>query len=290
MSVLRKGSIYKIECLCTNKVYIGQTIQHPPIRRWVDHYKQIYDETNNLYLYRAFRRWGISNFIFQILEENIEIKELSKKEQSWISKYNASDPQYGYNLTSGGVMTSKSVINEQIAKTIIQHIKTRKEMTFVELAAFHNVSREIISDINCGETWYFIDEKYPIRDNSSLKNVLTENDVYAIYELLKKKTSLTTIAKTYGVSVTNISNINKGKIYKFLDERAYPIYLPVNSKKWLDENKVAEVIHLLKTTNHIYAKIGDSVGVGRKTVSGINNGTLYKETSSKLGVLSYPIR
>lgn len=290
MSILREGSIYKIECLCTNKVYIGQTVQHPPIRRWVDHYKQMRDESNELYLYKAFRKWGIKNFTFQILEENIEVKQLNLKEEEWIKKYNSSNSEYGYNLTQGGVRTVKSIINEQIAKAIIRDIKTQKDMTFVELAALYNVSREVISDINCGETWYFTNENYPIRDNSAFKNILTEQDVYDIYAMLKKHISLTDIAKQYGVSVTNISNINKGKIYKYLEENEYPLYIPVNSKKWLDQDKVKEIINLLETTDYIYVKIGNIVGVGRKTVSGINNGTLYRDILDKIGVLKYPIR
>lgn len=287
---MRKGSIYKIYCLCTEKTYIGQTVQHPPIKRWIDHYKQINQATNELYLYRAFRRWGVENFTFQILEENIDIKELNEKEQRWIKKYRSDNPEYGYNLTKGGTFTVKSVIDEEIAKAIINDIKTRTDMTFVELASLYGVSRDIISDINCGETWYFNNEQYPIRDNSTLKNLLSHKDVYDIYELLRRKVSLTDIARQYSVSVTNISNINKGKIYSFLSQHQYPIYKPVNSKKWLDKEKVQEIIDLLRTTDYIYAHIGEIVGVGRKTVSGINNGVLYRQLSEEIGIKKYPIR
>ena len=287
---MRKGSIYKIYCLCSDKVYIGQTVQHPPIRRWIDHYKDINRTSNELYLYRAFRKWGIENFTFQIVEQDIDIRELDKKEQEWIKKYEANNPEKGYNLTLGGVMTRRSVIDETIAKRIIEDIKNKKDMTFVELAGFYGVSREIISDINCGETWYFSDETYPIRDNSLNKNILSKNDVYAIYELLKKEISLTDIAKQYHVSVTNISNINKGIIYKYLSPDSYPINIPSNSKKWLDKEKVKNIIILLQTTDYIYAHIGEIVGVGRKTVSGINHGILYRQMSEENGIITFPIR
>ena len=285
---MRKGSIYKITCVCTEKVYIGQTVQQPPIKRWLDHYKEI--KRSELYLYRAIRYWGIINFTFQILEQDIDVNNLNSREQMWIEKYKADDMEFGYNLTRGGVSTVKSIIDEKIAKSIISDIKTRKEMTFVELAELYKVSKEIISDINCGETWYFVDESYPIRDNSKMKNILTTEDVYDIYDLLRNKVPLTDIAKQYGVSVTNISNINQGKTYKNLEINNYPIYTPVNSKKWLNEDKVLETINLLKTTDYIYSKIGDNVGIGRKTVGGINNGTLYRKISEQLGVLKYPIR
>ena len=287
---MRKGSIYKIYCLCTDKVYIGQTVQHPPIKRWVDHYKEAYTNKNDLYLYRAIRQWGITNFTFQILEEDIALEDLNSKEIEWIKKFNSNNPEYGYNLTGGGVFTSKSQLDEEKVKEIIKAIKTHTEKNFVELAKIYGVSREMISDINCGETWYFVNEHYPIRDNSKLKNILSEQDVYEIYRLLKEETALTDIAKKYGVSVTNISNINQGRIYKFLPSTDYPLYTPTNSKKWLTNEKVQEIVFLLQSTDYIYSKIGNIVGVGRKTVSGINNGVLYKETLKQLGINKYPIR
>lgn len=287
---MRKGSIYKIYCLCTEKVYIGQTVQHPPIKRWIDHYKEAYANKNELYLYRAIRQWGITNFVFQVLEENIALEDLNRREIEWIERFKSDNPEYGYNLTKGGVFTSKSQLDEEKVKEIINAIKTHTEKTFVELAHMYGVSREMISDINCGETWYFSNEHYPIRDNSMLKNVLSKENVYEIYELLKNETSLTTIAKKFGVSVTNISNINQGRIYTFLPKSKYPLFRPVNSKKRLTNEKIEEIVKLLNTTDYIYSKIGDIVGVGRKTVSGINNGTLYKETLKELSIDKYPIR
>lgn len=287
---MRKGSIYKIYCLCTNKVYIGQTVQHPPIKRWIDHYKEANANKSDVFLYRAIRKWGITNFIFQVLEEDIALEDLNNRERKWIEKFNSNNQEYGYNLTQGGQLTSKSKLNEKDVKVIINAIRTQTEKTFVEIAEIYGVSREMISDINCGETWYFNEVDYPIRDNSHWKNVLNENDVYDIYELLRNKVSLTDIAKKYGVSVTNISNLNQCRIYPLLDKSQYPLYLPTNSKKRLTNEKVLEVVKLLQNTDYIYNKIADMVGVGRKTVSGINNGILYKDSLVELGINKYPIR
>lgn len=288
---MRKGSIYKIECLLNNKIYIGQTVQNPPIKRWLDHYKEINNLSNKLYLYRAIRTLGIENFTFQILETNIELSNLNKKEIEYIKKYNSDDRRYGYNLTKGGGFTAKSKIDEDKVKEIIYAIKTETEKSFVEIARIYDVSREMVSDINTGETWYFSNLEYPIRDNSKNKFKLKEQDVYDIYIKLKNKMSLTDIAKEYGVSVTNISNINNGITYKFLDEKSYPIYKPVNSKSRLDTEKIRKIINLLIThPEYTYSKIGEIVGVGRHTVSGINNGNLYLDIAKELGVNKYPIR
>ena len=97
---MRTGSIYKIECLVTKKVYIGQTVQNPPIKRWLDHYGEINNSSNELYLYRAIRRFGIENFTFQILEIDISLEDLNKKEVEYIEKYKSNNSKYGYNLTT----------------------------------------------------------------------------------------------------------------------------------------------------------------------------------------------
>ena len=56
-------------------------------------------------------------------------------------------------------------------------------------------------------------------------------------------------------------------------------------------DKATNIIELLiNQSSYTYSRIGDIVGVGRKTVSGINNGNLYVELASKLGVTKYPIR
>lgn len=285
---MRNGTIYKITCLCTDKVYIGQTLLHPAMRRWIQHYREINNYDNDLYLYRAMRRWGIKNFIFQILEEEIPINELDSKEIEYIKIYKSYDPQYGYNLTRGGKLSSVSKITFEIVEDIIKCIKSNPDYTFVEIAEKFKVSRDIISDINCGETWYNKNEKYPIRDNSTWNKVLSDK-VDEIYQLLRQQVSLTEIAKLYSVSVTNISNINQGKIYK-RDDILYPIYKPTNSKKHLDEEKVREIVDMILTTNKNYSEIGFELGIGRKSIAGINNGKLYLDILNKIGYNDFPIR
>ena len=288
---MRYGSIYKITCLRNNKIYIGQTVQNPPIKRWIEHYQEAYNENNQLFLYRAIRKCGIENFTFQILEQNIKLTDLNFKESYYINKYSSNINEYGYNLTRGGHYSVKSKLDEEKVLEIIDYIKNEKEKTFVEIAKIFGVTREMISDINMGKTWYFRNENYPIRDNSDFKNKILREQVYDIYERLLNKESLTEIARDYNVSITNISNINKGKIYKFLDDDKYPLYKPVNSKTRLNIDKATKIIELLiNQSSYTYSRIGDIVGVGRKTVSGINNGNLYVELASKLGVTKYPIR
>ena len=71
--------IYKIENLINHKVYIGQSKDIE--RRWKYHRTRIYREENDsLPLYRAFRKYGIENFSFNVIEL-CKIEELDIKHQ-----------------------------------------------------------------------------------------------------------------------------------------------------------------------------------------------------------------
>lgn len=61
--------IYKITNNINGKVYIGQSIDIN--KRWKEHkYRsQIPNKEYDKYLYRAFRKYGLENFTFEILEE-----------------------------------------------------------------------------------------------------------------------------------------------------------------------------------------------------------------------------
>ena len=94
--------IYKITNLINNKSYIGQSINIE--KRWYEHrYKsQCEDDRSfNSILHIAFRKYGIDNFKFEILEELKTVEQLDKKEQYYIKLYNTITPN-GYNILEGG--------------------------------------------------------------------------------------------------------------------------------------------------------------------------------------------
>lgn len=93
--------IYKIENLINGKVYIGQSICIK--NRWQSHKTDGFNPKNKCYnrpLYRAFRKYGLKNFDFSIIEL-CNPEELNEKEIYWISYYNSYGKE-GYNLTPGG--------------------------------------------------------------------------------------------------------------------------------------------------------------------------------------------
>ena len=101
--------IYKITNIINNKCYIGQSIDIN--RRWYDHkYKALYknDISYNSALHSAMRKYGIENFVLEIVEECKE-NQLDEREKYWIKESNSLTPN-GYNILTGGQL-NKSYAN-----------------------------------------------------------------------------------------------------------------------------------------------------------------------------------
>lgn len=88
--------IYKITNKINNKKYIGQSINIEA--RWKEHLANIHSDKQNL-IYKAMRKYGVENFIFEVIEICNE-DDLDKKEIFWIKHYDSYNN--GYNMTLGG--------------------------------------------------------------------------------------------------------------------------------------------------------------------------------------------
>jgi group I intron endonuclease len=96
--------IYKITNKINNKSYIGQSKDIEA--RWSEHKRTAFNDNRDEYefpLYRAFRKYGIENFTFVILEET---ESLEEREKYYINFYNSKEN--GYNQTSGGNCTANN--------------------------------------------------------------------------------------------------------------------------------------------------------------------------------------
>ena len=92
----RLWSVYK-HTSPSGKVYIGiaKDVKH----RWRAGGNGYKGSTR---IWRAIQKYGWENFEHEIVAENLSRQEASEMEIALIKKYNATDPAYGYNLTSGG--------------------------------------------------------------------------------------------------------------------------------------------------------------------------------------------
>ena len=92
--------IYKITNKINGNAYVGLSINIE--KRWKSHIERSQNEHDKEYdkvLYHAFRKYGIDNFQFEILEE-CKPEELKDKEIYWIQYYDTF--KHGYNATPGG--------------------------------------------------------------------------------------------------------------------------------------------------------------------------------------------
>ena len=92
--------IYKITNKINGNAYIGLSVDIK--RRWKTHFQRYKDSSNKEYekvLYKAFRKYGIENFDFSVIEE-CSLEELRKKEKYWIAYFDTF--HNGYNANEGG--------------------------------------------------------------------------------------------------------------------------------------------------------------------------------------------
>lgn len=148
--------IYKIQNLKNGKIYIGQSIHIE--KRWQEHCRL---STKSL-ISKAIKEYGKNNFSFQILEECLE-KDLDKKEQEYIIKYNSIVPS-GYNiiLTSPERGQNFSKYDKEIFNEIIKDIK-EDTLSFKNIAKKYELDLSMIYYLNRGDYHTIENETYPLR-------------------------------------------------------------------------------------------------------------------------------
>jgi len=155
--------IYKFQNKINSCIYIGQSLDIE--RRYKDHINRAKNnfKSNSEYdspLHRAIRKYGIENFIFEIIEECSK-EQLNEREQYWIAFYNSYNN--GYNCTTGGNNAEHSKKFDDDFITIIQQLLIENQMTYEEIHKKYNISMGRISEINTGKVGYNNKFNYPLR-------------------------------------------------------------------------------------------------------------------------------
>ena len=163
--------IYKVTNKINGKVYIGQSINIKA--RWTKHRNNPFNPESEQYnspFYKAIRKYGLSNFTFEILEE-IHKEDLDKREIYWISFYDSNNPEKGYNLTPGGRnVAAVSCVLTPIQVAEIRNLLMTSSLTEQEISEKFGVSQRTISSINLGQTWLNEDLIYPLKSYRKLDN------------------------------------------------------------------------------------------------------------------------
>lgn len=168
--------IYKITNNINNKCYIGQTIKTPE-ERWKEHKQHAFGthlNDINKSLYKAIRKYGVENFTFEVLQDNIETYEqLDKAEIYWIDFYNSFIK--GYNETFGGQRYHKILPNEEIIQDYYKTKSARK--TALNFGIDHSTVDNILNSNNI--------PRFTFRQAAGQRIKISKNDFIKEFDSVK---------------------------------------------------------------------------------------------------------
>lgn len=149
-------AIYIITCKINNKHYIGKSIHY--FHRIGQHKIALKENKHHSYhLQKAYNKYGVNNFVFDILEEYPK-EFLDSMEKYWINLLDTCNRQYGYNIASpngkGGFemndITKNKIKKQKINKKLSE--KTKEKLRQINLGKV--LSKEIFENLmECGRKY-----------------------------------------------------------------------------------------------------------------------------------------
>ena len=154
--------VYKITNIINNKVYIGITKN---IKSRFAYHKTRFNKQNKKEylekpLYKAFRKYGIENFKFEVLFENLTDEEAANKEIELIAEYKSLSHENGYNITKGGNYraikgeeVNTAVLTEQDVLDIRNRVSNGETIKNVYKDYKHLISESGFQAVYSNKTW-----------------------------------------------------------------------------------------------------------------------------------------
>lgn len=214
------GYIYKITNQINQKIYIGLT-RETIEERWRSHIKKA-KQYPNRYLYDAMNHYGYENFTIEQIEE-CDDGVLDEREIYWISYYNSTNSDIGYNLTDGGgggntwalnphkLETGEKIRQQQLKDKYIPITKEafeediQKKLTVEEMCLKYHCGRETVRR-RCKEFFDCSITELRTVENSGqfIKVDINKEELYQ--DIIECKLNNQQIAAKYGVSDHTIVN------------------------------------------------------------------------------------
>lgn len=208
----KRWCVYMHTNKINNKKYIGKTCQKPEYR-WNN--GQGYK--GSPHFYRAILKDGWENFTHEILADGLSAEDACEMEKLLIQKYDTTNRQNGYNLTSGGDGRTDWVVPEETRrkisnarKGIVFSQETRKKMSEAKMGRILSESeKEKLRSVNLGKT-RSLETRQKMGESKIGPNNPTSYPIYCI-ELDEIFWGQKDAASLYGVCKEGISACIRGK-------------------------------------------------------------------------------
>lgn len=213
--------VYKIINSLNKKAYIGITKNIED--RFSFHRTRYNKITKREYiekpLYKAFRKYGIENFKFIVLYDNLTLKEAKKKEIELIKKFKTLTHENGYNVTKGGDWRSNcgennntSILTEKEVFDIRERIANGENIKTVYEQYSDKITFSGFQGIYLGRNWKYLGKpKKNILPNGASVNKET---VLLIRKMYDEGDNPHKISKELGLEYKKCLRICKRETYK----------------------------------------------------------------------------
>jgi len=121
-------SIYSIKNVITNHIYIGQT--NDISKRFSAHRRELIRNVHtNIQMQNSFNKYGMDNFIFEIIETDIICPlVIDFKERFYIKLYKSMNKEFGFNRESGG--NKNKTVCKEVRQRKSENMKGSKHFLF----------------------------------------------------------------------------------------------------------------------------------------------------------------
>ena len=235
------NGVYVIENKIDGKKYIGKTMSGFKTRKY-RHIRYLrLNQHCNIHLQNAWNYYGEDNFTFKMIYKSDDVDEVNNKEIYFISLYNTTNPDNGYNFRSGGegglhseytkdkIKISCRGKNSRLNIDDVRRIKLAMYclMDRKEISKQFNISEKVLTQISNGKNFSYVNTELNDYIHNIKQRFIDERNEY-ILSLFDDGLSITEIHKNTGYSRSiiekciykyrNIVNDNKKKYQDIYNE------------------------------------------------------------------------
>jgi group I intron endonuclease len=273
--------IYKITNLVNNKVYIGLTKDTKT--RWRLHRQTAFNVNHpeyNKVLYCAFRKYGLTNFSFEILLSDLTIEAAKQAEIQLILDYSSRSHQHGYNVTAGGDLCNTiPLVGEDAANAKLTNadasniIRMRESELYTRLEVFSlycdKIGKAGFSNIWLGSSWKHLQPSSITKTHgrrstsaSTAKKIIAQRESGQLKHIVRKSFS--------EVPTSTFNDIWRGYTFKELQPKTISRRLG---------NLPDAIVIAIRNSTATYRDIAKQYNISCASVSDIKNFKIYKNVT-----------